>query len=866
MTDETLSPDPPKKKRVMTQAQLDNLARGRAARDEKRRGAEAPSVARGVLEEGEDERGAPEASESSPESTSGAEDAGQPQSDLWAEEEDDVEEAVATDGAEIDPQTGQRLVKVERRPKPVEQVSARPPQTIEEILQRSDERKKRRRAAEADPDPEPAHGPDPAVPPDEPRPAFRSKPTMGQVELLDVPESFTARTTPRSLADLALYVDEAQNYFIQVVRTTRVLHGTPCKGAQRPIREYITDEEFTQIYGGGDYKLTLRGPPKKGGIYDHRLGRIRDVALTEPIDYTVPHHFPPNLNAALSEDDDEWEDEDEDDMRQVPGMQPRRGVASAADAKIHEANLQFQERAEERRLARERELQEQVDRIPATIAPLMDNLDRSTQRTIDLVEQNARERERLLRETYAKDKDKPPEVVAVGEMLTNFAQALRPSDSKGSSDAAELLAAAQREREHLVTVHKDELRRVNEAADRRASEAEERAEKRIRDIEERASNRIRETEERCEKQIRDARGDVDKQVRDIERTMQSRLDDERRSQERDMLTQKTVADSRVETQKVAYEMRLTAKDEEIGRLRAEADRLRAELDQVKDLPTQLQKFTATAEVMGFTRSDGKEEEEEKEPPDWKSLLGQIGLNLVSQLPDMMRTARATINDARQAQQTPQQAYYDMQAGAQGTVPARMAGAPPLRGRDGQPYRRQLAFATDEGPEFQAAVGTPPEPRYPNMPNGTMAPATPQAGPPGQVVEQQPMQPMAQPPMQQQPVMQQPVQPQAPVHQAPVPAQPVQISPEQQQQELAKLRASLEGAFSEGVEPAEVATQFVKQLGPDAVRQVMAQLGSPETIVAAVMTMPDGRTSPLVRRDGQTFVRDLWTELQRLVGG
>ena len=66
-------------------------------------------------------------------------------------------------------------------------------------------------------------------------------------------------------------------------------------------------------------------------------------------------------------------------------------------------------------------------------------------------------------------------------------------------------------------------------------------------------------------------------------------------------------------------------------------------------------------------------------------------------------------------------------------------------------------------------------------------------------------------------------------------------------------------------PEEVAQGFVAQLGPQNVAQIVATL-SADMIIAAILAMPDGMTSPLVRREGQKFVRDLWEQMKRHAGG
>ena len=772
---------------------------------------------------------------------------------------------------------GQTLVKVERVP-------ADPVTSIEDIIERSNQRQRQQLQDNAESAPATRaarevteHTFEPAVPPEEPRPERRDEPSFGRVNFTpEAPPDFTTSQVPRTLADLTRYLDHQGNYSIDVRRKApRMYGGVPCLGAQRPIREYMTMADFAETYGGGDYELILYGPPRRGGVFDPKLGKIRPVALTDPVHVTVQHNHPPVLDAGVLEEDDEEENEDDEMQRFIqPGL--RRGPATQADAKIYETSLQHEERMSDRQRERERELEERLHTMPAQMKPLLDSVRSASDRMVDVVEKQSAARENLLREQASEERRRAEEAARESRDrstdmrgLAEVLKVLRPADDGAAQ--TQVVETAAREREHILKSHQDELRRVTETLDARIRDANARADDRIRDIEARADRRVQEAEQRAERAIREAKDEIGRQIADVTRVYEARIKDEERNHERELRSRDNSTEVRTESLRTAADMRIAAKDEEIKRLHTECDRLRHDLEQVKDLPTQVEKFKATATTLGFVAANERGDDEEKEPGDWKSMVGMVAVDLVKNLPEIMRTASESVARVRApgAQQTAQQTYEEMQyaaAQSQARAMAGVPGAPALRGPGGQTFvPRRLAFATEDGPEF-AGTGTAPAvpPRYPGQAAQGMPPTTaPQPAPQPVPPPQQVMQPPGPPPMPAAPAPPPPQRaaPPAPPPRAAPPAGPIMLPPEQ----LMQIRRALESAFVQAESVDEVAQGFIEELGAPMIAQVVAHI-SAEQVISTVQSQPDGATSPLVRREGQKFVRALWDALKRRTSG
>jgi len=691
---------------------------------------------------------------------------------------------------------------------------------------------------------------------------------------VDVPDFAGDAQKPHTLEDLFAIapIGDGQYYISVDRRSPKHWGGVQCAGTQRSITRYMTREDFAADYGGGIYTLMLYGPPKRGAMIDPNTGRAKVKALTPPITVTVPvGTYPPNLQAAIL---DEQHYEDESDMRYGPAFatpaRPGNGrPTTTADARMFEAQLSFEERVQQRAEEREKELRQQAAQLPSALTPMVEMLQQQNSQSMQAMQREFAERDRILREQLAReraereraeeraseqaamDARRPSETTALGDALSKLLGVMKNDGTKGE-EIARLTDAAAKDRERLMQQHQSEIKRITESYESRAKDTEDRADRRIKEAEERADARIRENSERSDRRVNEAKDDAKRQVEDVRTHLNARLEDERRQHDRDLASKNDSWTARLETQKAMYENRISTLAEEITRQRAECERLRKEAEENKDLPAQLQKFASTAELMGWQKESGAVDDE---PKDWKSMLGRIGLDLVQQLPQLMESASNTVRAMKSPAVDPAAAqamqYQQMMQSSAAAQPPALASPVALRGPNGQ-FRGQMpmAFGSEDGPDFMGRPESLP-------PIDHRATAAPVASPP---IAQQPAPAPVPPPAQA-------VPPPAPVSPpAPVPASVAQppagfsISDEQ----ILQFAPVLAGAFEQGASPHEFAAQFVEDIGAPLARQIAASI-TPERVAAAIQRKPGGSQNPLVRREGQKFLRELWDAVKKAAG-
>jgi hypothetical protein len=373
--------------------------------------------------------------------------------------------------------------------------------------------------------------------------------------------------------------------------------------------------------------------------------------------------------------------------------------------------------------------------------------------------------------------------------------------------------------------------------------------------EERAERLVKDAQERSERDLRMTKEDADKRVKDVERLWKDRLEGERRAHESELRGLNANFDTRIHTEKTTAEIRASTLQNDVERERLEKQRYQHEAEEKGDLPAQIQKFTVMAETMGYSRESGEQ------PADWKTTLMGVGANLAEQLPQILSNAGEAVAKAKggaPAVQVVQQPGLMPMAHPQ-ALPPPMAGPPPL------------TFATEESlDDFDGGISTP-EPRYPT-------PAGAEPGPPGPVAPpavrpQPPFAPAAAPV----PVAAQVAPPPAP----PVAATPPQPAPALQSakrgrrpkpeaaagsaleispQDALKYKDSFEDAIRAGVSANDFAEGLTQAVSP-AMLAAMAEGLSPEAVRKALMATPEGQRSPLVRREGQRYLKDVLRALK-----
>ena len=792
---------------------------------------------------------------------------------------------------------------------------------------------------------------------------------------------------PRNLAglmEMCPTIGDGQ-YHIEVVRRQPQQYGgIVCKGIQRPIKEYMTDTDFVSFYGGGEYTLTLYGPPPRGGMIDARTGRPRSKALSPPVKLEISSSVhPPNVQAAVLLDDEMHATEGEDQMRYYqPGFQtgmPARPVTTA-DARMLEVQLTHEEKMEARREAKEKELREQQTGISASLGPVLDVMRQNSQESMKAVERTAEARariaeqaaeraeaERLRAQAQAEEarrearleaerqRNRPTETSEMFEGLTKMAAVFKPTDNGAAIEARaaeKALDQSRQEINRLVTSHAEEMTRVQKdhtdtirrmQEDHRAeierrqnqerNETErlqrqhteelkrqeerlkdnlERAERRAEEAERKADQRVTEAESRVERRMSEMRDEHKRVVDDLRTQNQQRLDDERRQHDRDLKTQAATYETRLSGQKDMYDNRMTMAAQEVTRVTAEADRYRKEASDNKDLGKQIEKIQETASVLGWGPA-GADADQPPPPKDWKEMLGRAGMELVTKLPEIVQSAGDQVAKLRgQPGPTPEQVqamqYDQMLRASHQTMMARtMAGAPtnippPMRTASGAVFQpTPLRFGTEDssGPldpsapsprgydqfdmqQSMAPAYQPPPPPPPGYPQQTYQPAPPppqyQAppapyqpppqqyqAPPGAPQTYQPAapQPGAAPPQQTYQPAQAPQQaavaaPAAQQIQAPPGSVPAVIPTEM----IVQFAPVLEQALASGAPIEEIAQELAGLLGPANLAQVVNGL-KPERVVVELQKAGKG-SSPLVRRQGQQFLRDLWAQCGALL--
>jgi len=466
-------------------------------------------------------------------------------------------------------------------------------------------------------------------------------------------------------------------------------------------------------------------------------------------------------------------------------------------------------------------------------------------------------------------------------------------------DATRRAEQARNEAERLDRQNRDEMKRQEE----RLKENIERAERRAEDAERKAEARVLEAETRSERRVQEVREEMRRALDDLRAQNQTRLDDERRQHDRDMKSQAATYETRLAGQKDMFENRISTVGQEIVRLTAETERWRKEAEDNKDIGKHIERAQEAASALGWGPSNGAPEGPEP-PRDWKEMIGRIGMDLVQKLPEIVQSAGETVTKMRGTPgPTPEQVqamqYQAMMVGAQNTMARQMAGVaptglpPPLRGRDGSVFQpTALRFGTEDasGPldpgapsprpsfdQFGMAAPPPPPPQqayappvYQPGPEAYAPQQTyqPQAAPPP-MAPQQTYQPQAAPPMPPQqtyqpqaampqaPQLQQP--PAAPTMQAPPGSVPAVIPPEM----IVQFAPVLEQALASGEPVESIARELLPLLGRDNLIAVVRGLKTER--VVAELQKAGMSASPLVRRQGQQFLRDLWAAANVVLG-
>lgn len=746
------------------------------------------------------------------------------------------------------------------------------------------------RAAQPPPPPAPVmpggtriYSPGDEVPPEVDDPSYRDGPTIGEIRLTDAarssgslaPEPRRAEVEDssddrlRTLEDIyaRFPIDETGQYYVHIERKApHVYHGVSTRGVLRRMTQPLGFEEFVEVYGGGDYMLIVYGPPLRGRVIDESTGLPRAKALTEPIRFVIPWHeqggYPPNLEAALQEDDAMLQSRM---PRNIEEMVMTRGVRSPADAKIFEHHVMANERKDQReRQDQQHAEQRQAMADATTVSVLQQAWDRDREALtsqINELKRDIRESKRgggdiesvtRLVEATGKGRATSEEISQLKDQHGREIERLVLTNKQDmvnlEARASQERAADKHEREAMSNRCEARIKVVEELQQRRQTELEERFDReRARSAEERTALENRLTAEH-RRELESTRNEYERRLSSQKEQYELRISDERRQAERDLTMRKELTAAEIKSESSSQQVKLDAANRDIKRKDEEIAKLRSDLDKRPNLSKMIEDAEGTAELLGYVKPDANEGSSEKK--DWKGQLLEISTEAFKNMPQIIESASKAIGARRAPAAPPPQAYPEMGMGMQQLPPrAPVTMAPPL-----QSFQSELSGVEAPAPPgemFQGysypSVAPPPMPQQrpapPPMPQIAQPPVPPQAMVPASAMQ------YAQPANQQQPALPSPsVAPQAQASVAP-PA-PQQVGDVAQGQILAAL-PQLEAAFNADMPPSNLAAEILRQVGPLQAR-IILDLVSPD-VVAQVLASRGITTSPFVRRNGQKYL-------------
>lgn len=805
--------------------------------------------------------------------------------------------------SEVMSSRGQRLVPTNKRKRRIVQPSSEK-KSLDDVLAPHQK-------VETDPEKPPplpeVFSPADDIPPAEPDPARRDRPTMSRIvltadafeegaELPPETEEVSRAREPvpdlsdgklRSLEDInaRFDLDGSGQYFIQVDRVQpRTVNAIVTCGRMRDITRTLSYKQFCEIYGGGQYRLTVYGPPARSRLIDPLTGRVKPKALTMPITFSVPWQGEgarePNPLAAL--------DESELDDR-MPGLGHgggdlesallRRRTNNMADAKMLETSVQRDLQMDERqRLDRREERAERRAEENAAVRAVKETSGEAMQLLkdqLDLANQK-------IAELSSRGSNGSEVVTAVAEMAKSFGRSgasdmemTRMRESYETQLENERRMHADRlkdiEARHKIELDEKErfFQRDKDDSVRRADESARAANERMRASEERLISERNQERSAAEKDRTQAREtfERDKEVlkRDYERDMarqkehyENLLRMEKETNARDRQTLESLHSTKGELQKTVVESENRQLNAEVKRLTSENNRLRDENEKKGNVSRVLKEARETAEAIGYAPDDGGKDE----PQTWQQTLLKGVVSAAEQLPAIIKTA-GDVAAMRRGGGAPPEARPDPRQRAMPPGPQYQP-LPPRQERQMMPVSHVAplgGWATEDSPPPVFAPLPPPamEPRpVPPPPQGMPPPM--QAMPP-QAPVPTPMYPVTPPggtpppmPMQSAPppasgaLHARPERPSmpppAPVQSAPPPA--AEIS----DQEILQYAPMFEAFFAEPESPEEKARALLP-IVPN-IREIASGLS--EQRIAETLRKNGRPLSPLVRRQGQDYMR------------
>lgn len=664
--------------------------------------------------------------------------------------------------------------------------------------------------------------------------------------------------------------------FIQVTRTKPVMaFGVPCAGAQKPLWEPVDDAEFAVIYGGAEY--SLRGYALREGA--------RAKALTEVVTYKVAGA--PNLDSALTE---------EDAMRPqhvpngaTPGLSALRRPSAAnphvasAEAEMYDRRLSHEETMDERKARREEERRQRLEQSERAerqqqaeaLRLLNERTEREAMRTREIYEERLAEKE-----------GRTTEMIELMKALKPDGDQSRELVRQHSAEIKQLTEAHREQLQHLTESHQAEMRRLTDAH----AAAVQRLDDMLRAERDRSDKLIRESDLRASEQIREAERRADQRVVDAQNTARTTYEDLKTRSEERLRDQAQAFQQRIEDMRDNHARELKRKDDELVLMRtglegnqgivlsnkdAEIKRLERELREAKELAEsnkdwlgQMKKAEEQAEMLGYSKPEPGEGGESE---DLKIVAAKAGLNMLTQLPQIIESGANAVRSLRNPAAPPDLAHGQARAGvrAPGRLPRALGAPPPV-------MMAPLPFATEEGGYTPPTDAAPPAP----LPRQTIAPlqqsSTHSVLPPQEFQQQvaapqQPEQQSASPQLPAPAPTPAPQHPTAPQQEQMVPAPPSMPPPPAGATDLdpvvisviQNLTPDLAQAFAQHVPPQALVERIIEANGIDGVRTALTMINIDQLIGAVSLDQRPEHAS-LKTRNGVKFLREIWATAEKMV--
>lgn len=692
------------------------------------------------------------------------------------------------------------------------------------------------------------------------------------------------RAPPRTLTDIcATYpIGNGLHYMSIERKKPDMFGGVPCSGWMGDVFHAMSSSEFRQTFGGGLYEVVICGPDPRGR-QDPISGKPIIKSLTKPIPIRVPGHPTAETLGGIAEGG----------TSRSRGMFPspfgHRGTTpvTTAEASMHsDAVRAMSDIAREERKRNDLLMGRQTGGVEPAVAAVRDTAREATQavreassethkllqtqleaerkRGEELASRHERELAEMRRQ-LEQLKEKPTEAGEAWKALSQMTQAIAPGKNAGD-ELARVHEAHRHELTRIEETHRREIESLRAGFDDRVKILQaqldterQRAKDDVKEATDRFERKERETLASHEARIRETRERYETREKDAETRHRADLDRVKAEHERELRDVNGRNELVRTTEKQAAEGRIAQYKDRIELLKEEVDKAKDEASKKGDFIEQYVEFEKKAGVFGFAKADAAA------PQSWQDRLADAFGKALQNADKITGNIASAVRDKRDttAMQVAQAQHAAAMAG-QRQVQGLPPGQPPaqqrtIRGPGGTPVRpTRTVWATggDTTPPAPGVVGTPVTP-------GSVPPAQP-------VVIAQPavepvVAPQAAPAPPAAPVTALPVQPQPQPQPQPRPPQAAAqggngfaIDPSLMEQ----FRIWAEGEIENKSDPVAFGREFVERLGVAEAAPILLNLKI-DALFEALAATAEMHGSPILRRDGQAFMRKAWAEGRRL---